>query len=61
MKVNVVKSTFCYERYVIFHVYNENGELIDSSFEHLNTHNANNEFRAFASLNDWEFDKIEKF
>ena len=60
MKVKVIKSTFCYERYVVFNVYNENGELIDNSFEYPNEYNANNEFRAFAHWNDWEFDKIEK-
>ena len=60
MKVKVVKSTFCYERYVIFNVFNESGELIDNYFEYLNIYHANNEFRAFTSLNGWEFDKIEK-
>lgn len=61
MKVTVTKTTFCYEHYVVFNVFNECGKLIDNSFEYNNTYNANNEFRAFARLNNWEIiGKIEK-
>ena len=60
MKVKVIKNTFGYERYVVFNVFNKNGKLIDNSFEYPNEYNANSEFRAFADLNGWEFDKIEK-
>ena len=59
MKVKVVKYTFCYERYVVFSVFNEKGELIDNTFECPNEYTANSEFKAFAELNGWEFDKIE--